>query len=134
MNRLPFVCILAGQMFLGCGKKAAEPARPPAAPGQGSVSVENLLGQSPGNPAPASPSPEAPAPVPNAPPEAAAGALVDIAALNHAVQKFWKEKKYPPYTLDELVKSGYVKSIGTPPPGKAIFYNNEMVTVKLVDQ
>ncbi len=123
MSRCLFLCAVAGLAFGGCGKKPTEPA--PVIPA--SVPVQTSPNQSPNSPA--SPPAVSPATAP-----ATFGGTVDIAALNRAVQKYWKDKKSPPYTLDDLVRAGYVQSIGTPPTGKAIFYNNETVKVTLVNQ
>lgn len=59
---------------------------------------------------------------------------VDLTPVQQAIDRFWKERKHTPYTLQDLVRAGYLKALPTPPPGKQLLYDNERATVSLVDR
>lgn len=70
--------------------------------------------------------PEAPAAPPN--PE------VDLKALNEAVRAHIMGLLKEPPTLEELVKTGFIKRLPTPPPGKKYVLDAKKASVLLVDQ
>lgn len=78
-------------------------------------------------PKPAKPAaPEAPAAPPN--PE------VDLKALNEAVRAHVMGELKKPATLEDLVKTGFIKRLPTPPPGKKYVLDATKSAVLLVDQ
>ncbi len=70
--------------------------------------------------------PEAPAAPPN--PE------VDLKTLNEAVRAHVMGQLKEPDSLDDLVKTGFMKRLPTPPPGKKYVLDAKKSSVKLVDQ
>jgi hypothetical protein len=76
----------------------------------------------------AAPSPAATGPRSNVP------GAVDLTPVQQAIDRFWKERKHTPYTLQDLVRAGYLKALPTPPSGKQLHYDNERATVSLVDR
>ena len=77
-------------------------------------------------PASASTAPEAPAAPPN--PE------VDLKVLNEAVRAHIMGQLKEPATLEDLVKTGFVKRLPTPPPGKKYVLDAKKSSVLLVAQ
>lgn len=77
---------------------------------------------------PAAPSAPAPVAKPSTP------GSVDLAPVQQAIDRFWKERKHTPYTLQDLLRSGHLRSLPVPPPGKQLHYDNERGTVSLVDR
>lgn len=76
---------------------------------------------------PATPAqPEAPAAPPN--PE------VDLKALNEAVRAHVMGQLREPDTLEDLVKTGFIKRLPTPPPGKKYILDAKKSAVLLVNQ
>lgn len=72
------------------------------------------------------PAPEAPAAPPNP--------VEDLKALNDAVRAYTMGQLKDPGTLDDLVKSGFMKRLPTPPPGKKYQLDAKKSAVLLVDQ
>ena len=70
--------------------------------------------------------PEAPAAPPNP--------VEDLRALNDAVRAHVMGQLKEPDTLDDLVKTGFMKRLPTPPPGKKYVLDAKKSSVKLVDQ
>ncbi len=77
-------------------------------------------------PAAGATSPEAPAAPSN--PE------VDLKALNAAVVAYAMGQLKEPATLDDLVKTGFIKRLPTPPPGKKYVLDAKKSSVLLVDE
>jgi len=69
--------------------------------------------------------PEAPAAPPN--PE------VDLTTLNEAVRAHIMGQLKEPATLEDLVKTGFIKRLPTPPPGKKYVLDAKKTGVRLVD-
>lgn len=77
-------------------------------------------------PSSANTAPEAPAAPPN--PE------VDLKALNDAVRAHIMGQLKEPATLDDLVKTGFMKRLPTPPPGKKYVLDAKKASVLLVNE
>ncbi|MEQ2010130.1 MAG: hypothetical protein ABMA26_25385 [Limisphaerales bacterium] len=77
-------------------------------------------------PSSTSTAPEAPAAPPN--PE------VDLKALNEAVRAHIMGLLKEPATLEELVKTGFIKRLPAAPPGKKYVLDPKKASVLLVDQ
>lgn len=58
----------------------------------------------------------------------------DLAALNAAYKKFWKEQGSPPAKLEDLVAKNYMASLPKPPPGKKFNVDWSRMEVTLVSQ
>ena len=72
--------------------------------------------------------------VPEAPAAAAPNPVEDLKALNDAVRAYTMGQLKDPSTLDELAKSGFIKRLPTPPPGKKYVLDTKKSAVFLVDQ
>lgn len=59
---------------------------------------------------------------------------LDTVSLNQAVQQFYAAEGRFPTELKELVTTGYLREIPTPPYGKKIFYDSSTGQVKIVNQ
>ena len=77
-------------------------------------------------PAAGATAPEAPAAPSN--PEA------DLRTLNDAVRAHVMGQLKEPTTLEDLVKTGFIKRLPTPPPGKKFVLDGKNSSVLLVDQ
>ena len=77
-------------------------------------------------PSSTSTAPEAPAAPPN--PE------VDLKTLNEAVRAHIMGLLKEPAALEDLVKTGFIKRLPTPPPGKKYVLDAKKASVLLVDQ
>ena len=77
-------------------------------------------------PAPGAAAPEAPAAPSN--PE------TDLKVLNDAVRAHVMGQLKEPTTLEDLVKTGFIKRLPTPPPGKKFVLDAKKSAVLLVDQ
>jgi len=86
-----FGLLILGLVWSGCGKKAAG-ARI-ATPASPSDSNQGVVSEAP----------------------------VDLAALNQLLRKYVMWKKQIPKDLNELVTSGFVTNLPTPPAGKQFF-------------
>ncbi|MSU26596.1 MAG: hypothetical protein EXS27_01625 [Pedosphaera sp.] len=75
---------------------------------------------------PAAPEAQLPAAPPN--PE------VDLKALNEAVRAHVMGQLKEPTTLEDLVKTGFIKRLPAPPPGKKYVLDAKKASVLLVDQ
>ncbi len=58
----------------------------------------------------------------------------DLRALNDAVRAHVMGQLKEPDTLDDLVKTGFMKRLPTPPPGKKYVLDAKKSSVKLVDR
>lgn len=116
--------ILISLLLGACLAGGACRKRPAAAPEAGTNPAASAPSQvNPG--APFTPAPVA---------KKSAPGSVDLAPVQQAIEKFWKEKKHTPYSLQDLLRSGHLRSLPTPPPGKQLHYDNERGTVSLVDR
>lgn len=67
-------------------------------------------------------------------PAAPSNPEVDLKALNAAVVAYAMGQLKEPATLDDLVKTGFIKRLPTPPPGKKYVLDAKKSSVLLVDE
>jgi len=54
--------------------------------------------------------------------------------LEKLVERFYRERKQPPRELSDLVRYGYIPVLPEAPPGKALLYDDERLTVRIVER
>lgn len=54
--------------------------------------------------------------------------------MTDALLKFKRDKHRAPKDWQELITTGYLKQMPTPPPGKAYVFNNYSLDVRMVNQ
>ncbi len=137
--------VLAG--VVGCGDDKPEaakpvtpakqeaPAKPPTEVSIGTPTVNTAVSAPPPGAGVATPPPGS---APAAPGAAAAAPEVPskdaLEAVTHAVQSFFINKERAPKNLEELVASGFLKKLPTPPAGKKYVYDPERANIVLADQ
>ena len=67
-------------------------------------------------------------------PAAPSNPEVDLRTLNDAVRAHVMGQLQEPTTLEDLVKTGFIKRLPTPPPGKKFVLDGKKSSVLLVDQ
>ncbi|HSH93141.1 MAG TPA: hypothetical protein VK968_03270 [Roseimicrobium sp.] len=124
---------------VACGKKEEKRSTPSPTPSvsKSSVNLNTVAGETPAAPTP----PPTAAPTEAAPAAAAAAAEAPVAAdqdavtkVTYALQSFSIAMGRNPSSLDELIKSGYLKALPAPPAGKKFKFDPDRMTLTLVNQ
>lgn len=128
--------LICGLILVGCGKEqpAPEPqVKKPATPSANAVPELKATAQEPAPPPPTT----AAAPAASSAPQATAPEEVKqdvLTTVLHATQSFMINKERPPKDLQELVQTGYLKSMPVAPAGKKLVFDPSRGTIKLENQ
>lgn len=132
-------CLVVGLLsfsLVGCKKGDTSPAagssssKPAAMPKVPAVASSEPAPPPPGEPGTSSaPAPVAPAAAPQ--PE---GSKDPVVLITEGLMNFMLAKERAPKDLNELVSTGYLKALPTPPPGKKFAYEPTKLAVTLVNQ
>lgn len=130
--------LICGLILVGCGKEqpAPEPqVKKPATPSANAVPDLKATAQESAPPPPTTTTAAAPA-ASSAPPATAPEEVKQdvLTTVLHATQSFMINKERPPKDLQELVQTGYLKSMPVAPAGKKLVFDPSRGTIKLENQ